>query len=446
MTIDTAAMNAPQTTDRLSAAETAGKIIDAGKISIPRTREVNNHVHTTYSFSPYSPTLAAFKAWEAGLLAVGSMDHDSIAGADEMMRAGAFIGMATTVGFEIRVNFADTPLAGRKFNSPDSADIVYMAVHGVPAGRIDEAGEFLAPVNRLRNERNRAMTDRLNKVIEPFGIGALDFERDVAAVSMAHDGGSITERHLIYALCRKIMEHHAPGGEVVEFITRRLGLDLPPRLEGYLADAANPHYVYDLLGVLKGSFTPRFFIQPDHRECIPVARAVEFANHIGAIPAYAYLGDVTESPTGDKKAEKFEDDFLDELFALLVELGYKAVTYMPPRNTTEQLLRVQRLCTEHGLMEISGVDINSSRQSFNCPEILEPEFEHLIDATWALVAHEKLAGIDEDYALFSPQNPIAAKPLPERIAAYAAVGREMDHHRPDRAMDNYRQIHEGDDR
>ena len=147
----------------------------------------------------------------------------------------------------------------------------------------------------------------------------------------------------------------------------------------------------------------------------------------GAIPCYSYLGDVTDSPTGDKKAEAFEDSFLDELFPEVVRLGFRAIAYMPPRNTAAQLARVQRLCAAHGLMEISGVDINSPRQSFNCPELLRPEFSHLLGATWALIAHEKLADVDPRYGLFHPDNPLASRPLAERLAAYARIGPALDH-------------------
>ena len=44
---------------------------------------------------------------------------------------------------------------------------------------------------------------------------------------------------------------------------------------------------------------------------------VRFCGESGGILAYAYLGDVTNSVTGDKKAQKFEDDYLDELFAVI---------------------------------------------------------------------------------------------------------------------------------
>ena len=76
-------------------------------------------------------------------------------------------------------------------------------------------------------------------------------------------------------------------------------------------------------------------------------------------------------------------------------------------------------------MEISGVDINSSRQDFSCPELLEKEFENLIDATWALAAHEKLASYKNEYGLFSAENPLAHETLAKRVAVYADLGKKL---------------------
>ena len=85
-------------------------------------------------------------------------------------------------------------------------------------------------------------------------------------------------------------------------------------------------------------------------------------------------------------------------------------------------------------MEISGVDINSSRQAFSCPIIMTPPFRHLTEATWALIAHEKLATLDARYALFSAANPLAGLSLKERIKRYAVVGRQIDPRHPERAL------------
>ena len=140
---------------------------------------------------------------------------------------------------------------------------------------------------------------------------------------------------------------------------------------------------------------------------------------IGAISAYAYLGDVKESPTGDKKAQKFEDDYLNMLFDELEHLGFNAVTYMPSRNTPEQLHRVMSLCREHGLFQISGEDINQPRQSFICEELAKPEFRHLKKATYALIGHERSATQDIENAMFSVKN--RRHPLSVRIDYYSSL-------------------------
>ncbi|MEI6580416.1 MAG: PHP domain-containing protein, partial [Eubacteriales bacterium] len=62
---------------------------------------------------------------------------------------------------------------------------------------------------------------------------------------------------------------------------------------------------------------------------------------------------------------------------------------MPSRNTPEQLRRIQEMCRARGITEISGEDINSPRQKFICEQLAQPQFAHLIDATWKLIEREK---------------------------------------------------------
>lgn len=426
-----AELNHPDRATRLAAANRVGAAYASGALKRELSDEVNCHVHTKYSFSPYYPAMAAWKAIEAKLLAVGIIDHDSVSGCAEMLDAGAALGIAATAGCEIRVSFAGTRVAGRKLNNPDSVEIGYIALHGLPRRAFAETKQFLAPIFAARNLRNRRMLAALNALLTPLGIAPLDFERDVASTSQAAEQGSITERHLMYALSLRLRESTGGGQRLLDVLRDQLGVTIPTKLAPLLIDPANPHAIYDLVGVLKSAFLERIFIQPNGDECMPVAQAVAFGNRVGAIPVYAYLGDVGESPTGDKKAERFEDGFLDELVAEVKRLDFKGITYMPPRNTSEQLARLQALCRQHDLFEISGVDINSSRQAFTCPIILEPQFRHLVDATWALFAHERLANHDPKLSLFAPANPLASRSLTERVAAYALIGRRIDARRPD---------------
>ncbi len=172
--IDMAALNAPRVEDRLEALRAAAprRRENAGVSLL--AREVNCHVHTFYSFSPYSPTAAAARAQSAGLAAVGIIDHDSMAGAAEMHAAGSILGIATTAGFELRVSAAGTRLAGRRINNPDSLGILYMIVHGVPARSIPAVQGFLRPLQAAREVRGRRMLDALNAMLPGFGLARLE--------------------------------------------------------------------------------------------------------------------------------------------------------------------------------------------------------------------------------------------------------------------------------
>lgn len=341
------------------------------------------------------------------------------------------MGIGSTVGAELRVSFENTPFAKKRLNNPDSIGIAYMVLHGVPLPQVPGVEAFLAPLQDVRNERNRAQVERLNEILASRGLPKVDFDRHVLPLSWADRGGSVTERHILFALASLVEEHFGRGEKLVQALRGDFGLTLSPSQEEALLDRKNPHYRYDLLGAFKGHFVERFFIQPSRAECLPVEEVVAFGNEVGAVPAYAYLGDVGESPTGDKAAQAFEDAFLDELFLELPRIGFRAVTYMPPRNTPQQLKRVRELSECHGLMEISGVDINSSRQVFTCPEVMKPEFRHLITNTWGLIAHEKLSALDPRWGLFHQGNPLGSLSLPERIARYGEIARQSDLHRPE---------------
>jgi hypothetical protein len=404
----------------------------SGGGNVPKpTGEINNHVHTIYSFSPYTPSMAAWRARASALAVAGSVDHDSVGAAVEMLDACAILGIGSTVGFELRAACPGSPFQNRKLNNPDSIGIAYMTIQGIPRRNLEQAAAFLAPIGTARGTRNRKTVAAASTILAGAGYGELDYDRDVVPLSKAAEGGSVTERHILSAVAGAILKRHGAGPALVAGLEANLGLKAPPKVAALLSDPGNPHLLYDLLGFLKSGFLDRVFVQPGPEECIPVGAVTAFARSIGAIPAYAYLGDVADSPTGDKKAEKFEDEFLDELLPWLVEVGFQAVTYMPPRNTQAQLARVRALCERHGLMEISGVDINSSRQSFSCPEVLAPSMSRLIGTTWALVAHEKLSGMDPALGLFSPAGPLAALPLAERMERYAEVGRNLDPKNPE---------------
>jgi len=358
------------------------------------TKYINNHIHTTYSFSPYTPTQAVEAAQKNGLLTAGIMDHDSVGGAKEFIEAGKKLGMPITVGVECRIDMSKTRLNGRRINNPDQSSVAYVAMHGIPHQNIDAVADFFVPYRAFRNERNAAMCENISDIVKNCGL-SLDFEKDVLPLSNYAIGGSVTERHILYALVKKITAKYTTPEEVMSFLKGKMELPVSAKAEAQiLAGRETPaFYEYDILGVLKGNMVEKFYI-PATKECPDVKDFISMVNENGGIAAYAYLGDVGDSVTGDKKAQKFEDDYIDLLFDVLKEVGFDAVTYMPTRNTPAQLDRIMKYCADNGFFQISGEDINSPRQSFICKAYEDPKFDHLVDAAFTLIEYENAATED----------------------------------------------------
>ena len=373
-------LNAPSKEERL---ENLKALLPRASFPPMVPQYINNHIHTTYSFSPYSPTAAVYAARAEGLCTAGIIDHDSIAGAREFLAAAELAGMPATIGMECRVDMAGTRLEGRRTNNPDQVGVSYMTIQSVPHDKIDLLDRFFAPLREARNRRNRAMVERINTLVPDAG---LDFDRDVLPLSMAAEGGGVTERHLMYALAKKLTAQFGRGEGVIARL-KAMGLTLSEKQCAQMLDGTYPFYEYDLLGILKSAFVPKIYIDATE-ECPRLADVVRLCREADACLCYAYLGDVAESVTGDKKAQKFEDDYLEDVFQCLREEGVWAVTYMPTRNTPVQLERLRGLCEAYGMFQVSGEDINSPRQSFVIRAMEDPQFQNLIDATWRLIDHE----------------------------------------------------------
>lgn len=417
-------LNAWEKEDRLNAVRELKEAIDAGKLpAVDRLGECDNHIHSTFSFSPYSPSMIAWKAYQVGLDTCGIIDHESVAGILEFREACEILGVVPTAGFEVRMHWDNTPLAGKKFNNPDQLSVGYFPVHGVPVRSIDKVEEFLLPIRKAREIRNRKMTAVIDKELSVYGMN-LDFDRDVIPVSRWKQKGNITERHILFATAQLMIRECGKGQPLLDFLTEKVKIKVPDVNRGFLMDLDSPIYTYDLTNLLKGFFSEMMYQNATHEETPDVREAVPFLNSLGCLPTYTYLGDVRgDSVTGDKKTQKFEDDILDEMFACLHEYGMRAFSYAPTRNAPDQVARVRELCRKYDMLEILGEDINQPRQSFIMTYTDDNDREFFNDATWAIIGHEKLANEDLEQSIISDTTLKRIPDLRERIAYYKNAAR-----------------------
>ena len=310
--------------------------------------------------------------------------------------------------------------AGRRVNNPDQDTNAYICAHGIPHSQLDKADRFLSGIRSAREKRSRAMTQRLNGLLRPYGI-EIDYDKDIIPLSYAEFGGEVTERHMLFALTKHLVAKYGKGQELISFLTGKMSIAMSESQLKLLRDTEYEYYDYDVLNILKGSFVAPIYLNSTTDETPHVADAVEAIRELGAIPTYCYLGDVGASPTGDKKEQKFEDDYLDDLFPVCKKLGFDAIAYMPSRNTLPQLQRVMALCDQYNFLQISGEDINQPRQSFICRQLKDPIFAHLADTAWALVGHEIAATSDIRNRFFGDGSQPDSREIAKRIQKYKSI-------------------------
>ena len=285
-------LNAPTKQERL---ENLKEVVKNTQFPPMVPQYINNHIHTTYSFSPYSPTAAVYAARMEGLCTAGIIDHDSISGAEEFLEAAAIVDMPVTIGMEARISMEGTRLEGRRTNNPDQVGVSYMTIQGVPHNKIGTLTEFFKPYQAARHARNRKMIVKINELV---GV-SLDYDKDVLPLSMAAENGGVTERHLMYALALELEKQVGRGEGMIQKLLD-LGMTLSEKQKKLLLDTEYPFYAYDVLGMLKGTFVPKIFIDATD-ECPKLSDMVKLCKDVDAYLCYAYLGDVGDSVTGDKK-------------------------------------------------------------------------------------------------------------------------------------------------
>ena len=413
------ALNADTKEERLSALRKIKQLIDMGEIKRDTCDGIaNSHIHTIYSFSPYSPSAAAFVAWKSGLEICGIIDHDGIGGCKEFVEASEIIGISATCGLECRVRTDGTKLYGRMINNTDQKSIAYVVMHAIPLDALAEIDKIYEPLREKRNERNLKMCIRLNDYLDTFGI-SIDYAKDVVPLSKYEEGGTVTERHICLAFVNKLKERFGSAKEIISFLVEQLNVPVTKVEEKRILEQNPVYYDYDILCVIKKNLVEKFYVDA-YEECLHIKDFISVAKKYGCISAYAYLGDVIDTSEGDKKTQRFEDSYIDVLMKELKKLDFDAITYMPSRNTRYQLSKVMDLCNKHEFFEINGEDINSPRQSFTSAHNDEI-FDHLKDMTYALIGHEIAVTESIENSMFSEKIKNNFPKIKDRISYYKSL-------------------------
>ncbi|MFC1808066.1 5-formyltetrahydrofolate cyclo-ligase [Candidatus Omnitrophota bacterium] len=319
------------------------------------TLDIFGHCHTNFSYSPYTPEMLAWRAYQLGLQVTGIVDHDTVSGFKDFRKAAKILGLRNPIcGYEQRVNFKNTKWENMTINSPGNPGEGYIAIHGV-SGEENGQLDIVQAAKRMRIEK---MAKYFYQFAKQYGID-LDYERDIAPLT---EDSNPTERHFSTAIAKKIYEKCAKGTKVdykkADLLTRKLiraierSLDMGTRRKIDISkkDVSD---VEKLSGLLRDRVAKplRKKYPPTDKENINIEELIGFAHSRGWIVYYLYLG-------GEKPCEAESKKNIEEFLDYLKSIGIDGVMFMPNRNSRTERERVLPLFYERFDRVGNGMDVN----------------------------------------------------------------------------------------
>lgn len=155
-------------------------------------RLVDLHLHSIHSDGVRTPAELVAMAAKNGLQAIALADHDSVAGIDEALAAGEQHGVEVIPAIELSVEFRryhDIHLLGYFIDHRDAA-----------------FQEKLARFRARRDERGRAIIDRINARLSREGRGAISYQEVSALAKGALGRPHIAQVMVARGLARDVQE------------------------------------------------------------------------------------------------------------------------------------------------------------------------------------------------------------------------------------------------
>ncbi len=289
---------------------------------IAKTKEFENvernfdtalQIHTYYSFSQFSPSLAVYMAHKFGLRVAGNMDNYTFMGAREFIKASRILGLTYSIGTKVRLNFNE-----------EDVKLANVAVMGVAVRYIDSLQDLLKEYRENQLKNVKLTVDGINKRFKKYFI-RLDYEKEVLSVVKNGEKGVVLSKVAYLALAKKFLKNYKPQ-EICDILAT-VGINLTESQLQLLTMEINPYRDFDLCDVLFEN-REKFFAKKSY---LLSDKIVDVFHEYGAICSFELQIDnlLEYSDDNAKRVEK--------LFKSLKAKNFDGVSFNP--NMVDEKLR-----------------------------------------------------------------------------------------------------------
>ena len=374
------------------------------KYKIAETSVYNFNIHTDYSFSPFSPTMAAFMAYKSGVSVAGVCDFGTVAAAKEFLSSCRTLEVFGICGFEIALKSGELGTCMATF-------------YGINKKNVALFEGLLADFRTLCVNRAVKVTEKVNSILQKYDI-VVDYEKDVFEFTRSSKNGTVTLKHVFRSVGEKIIEKYGKGRTTADFLRNELCLDIDESEYNLLCDAQNPYYIYDLIAALRKHFKES---EDEMPEFPSVGSYTSIAADAGIIAAYEYTCKYRwlEIETESKKAIKEFSELLDKIKTE----GFNAVCLSVREYSKSTLVTFVEAIRKKGLLVILTEKNDYPRSVFgiDCPK----EVKSFVETCALAIAGNSLSiGECHSDGIFSDKTIIKCPSLEERLNLFASIGRK----------------------
>jgi len=312
-----------------------------------KTRLVNAHMHTPYSFSAFNDIPQALDmAVAENVKVVGINDFYTTNGYEEWADACTERKLFPLFNIELISLNREDQAAGIKVNDPNNPGRTYLSGKGLayPA-RLDES--FASALKSVRKESNiqtQKMCNRLNHLLDNCRA---TFELDYDVIRSTITKGMVRERHLAKALREKIARKYHNEEDQLHFYHKLFsGKDLK-------ADIKNSAAVENEIrgNLLKAGGAA--FIPETPEAFLDMEMVCKIILNAGGIPTYPFLADDNNGNFTQFEAPK------EVVIEILRKRNICSVEFITTRNSVEVLEDYASYFHNNGFVVTFGTEHNT---------------------------------------------------------------------------------------
>ncbi|MBQ7408532.1 MAG: hypothetical protein IJW13_04585 [Clostridia bacterium] len=380
------------------------EIMDSSLRPLASANEINLNVHTDFSFSPYSPSMAVYMAYKSGIKLACACNYGTLAGTKEFIKGCEYMGISALTGFEVTLQSKALGEHIAAFYCVGEAD------------KNNAFGPLLEQFRKICIERVKLVCDKINSMLEKHGL-YVDFNKEILPLTKCNKGGNVTLKHLYMAVGKKIIQKFGQGKAAADFIRSSLCCDIEEGEYNLLCDYNDPFYEYDLISALRNNFSnlDSGILPPDLKDYVALCK------NRAVIIAYQYdcqsnwIKNLAES-------DKLVSDFKALLNKIQKE-GFNAVCISAKNLSSNLLCRIVDIIKEKNMLAIFTEKTEYPRNHFECavPKNAKP---YIQACAYAILGNDICHKNDSSDGLFAEKGSIKSKDFNERLMIYSNIGKK----------------------